>query len=206
MQPVITLEQLRKIAPKAPGTDLDQLNEAMVRFKISTPKRAAAFVAQLCVECMEFTTFEEIWGPTADQTRYERPLIAGLLAPLEVGPRLPLWQRLGNMERGDGSRFRGRAGIQVTGHGNYQRCGNFFAVDFVKNPELLSQPEWRYLASGWYWIEHSLSVLADDGDMVEITRRINGPGMYGLRQRQAYYDLALPVLGATATCSPGAGD
>jgi putative chitinase len=182
----ITLQQLRAIAPHAPDACLDPLNAAMHEAGITTPLRQAAFIAQLALECAEFREFEEEWGPTADQVRYEHSA------------------RLGNTQPGDGYRYRGRGGIQLTGRANYRACGAALGLDLESHPELAAAPEHRYRVSCWYWDAHKLSPLADDGDFIAITRAINGIGMYALRQRQAYYALALKALGAVAVCSPPA--
>lgn len=200
----ITLDQLRAIAPKAPGNDLPYLNAALAEGGITSPVEIAHFLGQLAVECIEFTTFGERWGPTADQLRYERPVVNGELAPPSTDPNprhWPLWQRLGNTEPGDGRRFSGHGGIQLTGRANHAACGADLGLDLVSHPELAAAPENRYRVSVWFWKKHGLRKLAADGDVVGITREINGLGMYQLRQRMAYTDTGMVVLGALAVCS-----
>lgn len=60
-------------------------------------------------------------------------------------------------------------------------------------PELLEQPQHAAMSAAWFWSTKGLNTLADQGEFVRITRRING-GLNGLTDRQALYDKALKVL------------
>ena len=65
--------------------------------------------------------------------------------------------------------------------------------DFVAAPALLEVPHWGAMAAANYWRRRGLNRLADAGDMVTLTRRING-GTTGLADRQALYSSALTAL------------
>jgi len=180
---MLTDAQLRQIMPKLAATRaaelLPFLNEAMAAYGIDTLSRTAAFVAQLAHESGEFRWMEEIWGPTAQQRRYEPP---GDLAT-----------RLGNSEAGDGLRYKGRGPIQITGRFNYGRYGKLLGIDLIVQPELAATPPVAFAIAGLYWQSNKLSALADAGDFVAITKRING-GTHGLQDREAYHAKALAVL------------
>ena len=63
---------------------------------------------------------KELWGPTAAQRGYE-------------GRR-----DLGNTQRGDGLRFRGRGYVQITGRRNYTLWARRLGLDIVANPDLVA--------------------------------------------------------------------
>lgn len=155
---------------------------AMDEFGISASlARAAAFLAQLAHESGELRWMEELWGPTAAQKRYE--------------PVTSLSKRLGNTVRGDGRRYKGRGPIQLTGRHNYRVYGDALGLDLIAEPALAARPEAGFRIAGLYWSRNGLNALADAGDFVAITKRING-GTNGLADRQAYHRRALQVLAA----------
>ena len=98
----------------------------------------------------------------------------------------------GNIESGDGWRHRGMGLKQLTGKDNQRRCGQALGVDFVTNPEKLLEPEYAALSAAWFWAENKCGPLADSGDFVALTKRING-GTIGLEDRQKRYKAVLAV-------------
>ena len=62
----------------------------MALYAIDSPKRQAAFIAQIGHESGRLIYVRELWGPTPAQERYEGRA------------------DLGNTEKGDGFKFRGR--------------------------------------------------------------------------------------------------
>lgn len=160
-------------------TYLPFLGAAMETYEINSPLRAAAFLAQLAHESGELRFMEEIWGPTAQQRRYEPPS--------------DLAARLGNTQRGDGARFKGRGPIQITGRFNYRKYGNLLGVDLVEMPELAATPQIAFAIAGLFWQANGLNELADVQDFTKITKRING-GLNGLPSREKYYARALQVF------------
>ena len=174
----ITEQQLLQILPNAgrqAGVFVPVLNTAMAKYGIVTRLRMAAFVAQVGHESGQLRYVREIWGPTAQQAGYEGRA------------------DLGNTVKGDGSRYRGRGLIQVTGRANYAACGEALGLDLINKPELLEVPQWAAMSAAWFWSMKGLNTLADQGEFVKITRRING-GINGLEDRQALHDMALKVL------------
>lgn len=174
----ITRQQLLQILPNAgpvAGVYVPLLNTAMVRYQIIGQKRVAAFIAQIGHESGQLKYVKEIWGPTAAQARYEGR------------------KDLGNTVVGDGSRYRGRGLIQITGRANYMLCGEALVLDLINHPELLEKPQHACMSAAWFWATRGLNTLADAGQFDKITRRING-GQNGAADRQALYARALKVL------------
>ncbi len=174
----ITQQQLLQILPNAgpiAGVFVPVLNAAMVHYQIIGPKRVAAFIAQIGHESGQLKYVKEIWGPTAAQAKYEGR------------------KDLGNTVAGDGSKYRGRGLIQITGRANYMACGEALGLDLIKQPELLEKPQHACMSAAWFWATKGLSTLADAGQFDKITQRING-GQNGAADRQALYARALKVL------------
>lgn len=174
----ITQQQLLQILPNAgpvAGVFVPVLNAAMGHYQIIGPKRVAAFIAQIGHESGQLKYVKEIWGPTAAQAKYEGR------------------KDLGNTVAGDGSKYRGRGLIQITGRANYMACGEGLGLDLIKQPELLEKPQHACMSAAWFWATKGLSTLADAGQFDKITQRING-GQNGAADRQALHARALKVL------------
>ena len=174
----ITQQQLLQILPNAgpvAGVFVPVLNAAMGHYQIVGTKRVAAFIAQIGHESGQLKYVKEIWGPTAAQAKYEGR------------------KDLGNTVAGDGSKYRGRGLIQITGRANYMAFGEALGLDLIKQPELLEKPQHACMSAAWFWTTKGLNTLADADQFDKITRRING-GQNGAADRQALYARALKVL------------
>jgi putative chitinase len=186
------LQRIMGIKPALATRWAPYITRALDLSDCTTTARAAAWLAQIGHEsgCLRYT--RELWGPTAQQLRYE--------------PGTTLAKRLGNTQPGDGTRYKGRGLIQITGRGNYRLCTERMAglvagaqvPDFEEQPELLERPDWAALSAALYWRTHNLNRWVDRGDFAELTRRING-GLNGLAHRQHLHVAALATLNATAT-------
>lgn len=182
---VLSAAALGKIMPLArirAQTYAPILTEQMAEFEINTLPRVAAFLGQIAVESGEL--------------RYTREL--GSSQYLDKYDTGPLAKRLGNTpeDDDDGQKYCGRGLIQITGHTNYEACGNGIGMDLLTHPELLEQPLAATRSACWFWRSHNLSALADNADFETITRRING-GLSHYNERQTYYQRAKTVLSQT---------
>ncbi len=174
---MIAESQLREMFPLA-GDRLTQhlpyIPDALEFGEIDTPLRQAAFLAHLAHESGEYRWLEEIASGEAYEGRAD----------------------LGNVEPGDGVRFKGRGPIQITGRANYQGAGSFLGVNLLKQPELLARPEYGTMAAAWFWakLKPWLNPAADRGWFKVTTRLVNG-GLNGWDERQRYYQRNLRILG-----------
>jgi putative chitinase len=98
----------------------------------------------------------------------------------------------GNVESGDGWRFRGRGLKQVTGRANYRAFTEDHArmsgeqIDFEAEPDLLETQRYAVRSALWFWHANDLYLLADAGinraAADSITAIINrGTDSYGQR-------------------------
>ena len=133
-------------------------------YEIDTSLREAAFLAQVAHESGRFYYTEELASGKAYEGRRD----------------------LGNIQPGDGVRFKGRGLIQLTGRSNYKDFSRHCGIDFTATPELLSLPEHAVRSACWFWHSRGLNELADAGEFKKITRIING-GYNGLEERIKFY-------------------
>ena len=162
----ITAEQIKKIMPTA-GARAEKyvtvINKWSSHFGIDTPLRMAHWLAQVAHESGEFLFTKELASGKAYEGRKD----------------------LGNTQKGDGVKYKGRGLIQITGRANYAAYSKYCGYDVVAKPELLEQPVGAVKSAMWYWQTRGLNALADKDDVLTITKRING-GTNGLASRKAY--------------------
>ena len=125
--------------------------------------RFTHFFAQLAHESCNFRYMEEIASGSAYEGRAD----------------------LGNTQRGDGKRFKGRGPIQLTGRANYRKYGQQLGIDFENNPEIVAIPSIGLMVACKFWADNGLNLLADQDDVRAVTRRING-GYNGFEDRKSH--------------------
>jgi putative chitinase len=206
----LSAEQLAAIMPRVDAEKwADPLNEAMARFLVNTPQRAAQFLAHVAHESDECRRLTENLRYTAARLCQVWPkrfrTLDGAAAYANNPEKLANFvyaNRMGNGDEasGDGWRYRGRGLMQITGRANYRECANALGLLLVNRPELLEQPVPAALAAAWFWESRGCNALADsnagdndDEDFVRITVLING-GRNGLAHRRAYWAKGLEAL------------
>lgn len=190
---VVSREHLSAIAglstPLMPAL-AEWLNKTCPAYEIDTPREYAHFLAQACHETDHFKTLKEYASGNAYENRKD----------------------LGNTQKGDGVRFKGRGIFQTTGRANYQQLGVIKGKRdlFIRNPELLEQPEYAVWSACEYWKTRNLNDIANhaDSDILKkkykgaiidvspvefISITING-GYNGMEERKKFYARAKNVL------------
>lgn len=195
---------------------LPHVQSALAQFNIDTPQQVAAWLAQCAHESGGFTMLVENLNYSADTMAVVWPTRFAELGPDKKakkdakGKNIPnkfalalhrkpetianvvYANRMGNgpTESGDGWKHRGMGLKQLTGKDNQRRCGQALGVDFVTTPEKLLEPKYAALSAAWFWDVNKCGPLADSGDFVALTKKING-GTIGLADREKRYKAVL---------------
>ena len=203
---ILTREQLAQLIPGNPYIEYwhNALSLCLPDYDINTPRRVAAFIAQCAHESGGFKFLKEnlnyraaslmkVWPryfPTQDianQYANKQEMIANRAYGGRMGN--------GPEESGDGWKFCGRGLIQLTGRNNYQAFADSIETPIDEIPAYLQTFEGAVQSACWFWETNKLNQWADSGDILTLTKRING-GTLGLADRQKHYEHALHVLGA----------
>ncbi|MHC9012578.1 glycoside hydrolase family 19 protein [Stenotrophomonas rhizophila] len=188
----------------------DPLNAAMRRFGISTPLRAAHFLAQLGHESLSLARTEESLSYSRDRLlevfgKYVPLAEAASFVhqPAKLGNRVYAGRNgNGSEASGDGYLFRGRGPMQHTGRANYRRMGQLIGQPLEEQPTLLIEPEVGAMAAAAFWQDNRLNAYADQRDVLAVSRIINLGNARsratpnGMADRTARTNRALAALGA----------
>lgn len=206
----VTLQRAAGISESLALAFLHPITDVFAKSQIDTPLRQAHFLGQVTVESGGFQHVEEsfnysckalhaLFGNRLTQQQCDS------LGRHDGAPALSQEQqkaianivyanRYGNDQPGDGWKYRGRGLLQTTFKANYQACSKYLNVDAVSLPELLTTPDYATLSAGYFWLAKGCNELADQNDVVAVSKRING-GTNGLEQRIAATKHALDILG-----------
>lgn len=100
---------------------------------------------------------------------------------------------LGNCMAGDGWRYKGRGIIQLTGRKNYKFYGEKLGFNLINNPDMAKEPHVSCQVACAYWKIKGITEFAREGNVIAVTRKING-GLNGLDDRRRRFDMALKVV------------
>jgi putative chitinase len=209
-----TKEHLAAMIPtnKNPGEWYDALVEIMPKYGITTKRRVAHFISQCGHESGDFRIMEEnlnysekalnavfgrYFGPgKRDAAEYARnpEKIANYVYMDEFRSK---GGQMGNVQEGDGYRFRGRGLKQLTGRNNYTAFAKSIGMTAEEAAEYVSTFKGAVESACWFWDKNKLNSIAEGDDVKAMTKKING-GTIGLEDRQKRYSKAMEILGMSA--------
>jgi putative chitinase len=202
-----TLAQFKEcVGGNPPHADhwYEALCQILPDYDINTPHRLAAFLAQTAHESGGYRAIKENLNYRAVTLRKIFPkyfptdeLAAQYAGKPEKIANKVYGGRMGNgpEESGDGFRYCGRGLIQLTGKNNYTLYAESLEISVEEAGEHLTTFEGCVQSAAWFWESNNLNQWADKGDILTLTKRING-GTIGLEDRIKHYNHALHVLGA----------
>lgn len=200
-----TKQHLAEIIKGNPYIDnwYQAISEILPEYEINTKPRVAAFLAQCAHESGGFRFLKENLNYKAASLRKVFPkyfpddAIAAAYAnkPQMIANRV-YGNRMGNGDEasGDGWRYCGRGLIQLTGKDNYTFFAASLDIPLEEASEYLETFEGAVQSACFFWEQNKLNQWADAGDILTLTKRING-GTIGLEDRIKHYNHALHVLG-----------
>jgi putative chitinase len=199
---IVSKAQFSEMIPDNRG-DLNEwyslASEYFDKYEINTASRIAGFMAQAAHESSDFNRLVEnmnysqsglrkIFGryfPTdAMAAKYARKPeeIANIV--YNDANRI---NKLGNTQPGDGWRFIGRGIFQLSGRWNYEDFGRDNNMTPEEVAEYSKTRRGAMHTACWFWNERDCNRHADKGDIVGMSRAING-GDIGLSDRIAKWN------------------
>jgi putative chitinase len=181
----------------------EALSKLLPDYDINTVPRVAAFLAQTAHESGGYKSLKENLNYRAETLMKVWPRyfpnmeIANQYAhKQEAIANRAYGGRMGNGPEasGDGFKYCGRGLIQLTGKDNYTSFAESIETPVEEIPEFLGTFEGAVQSACWFWENNNLNQFADSGDMLTLTKRING-GTLGLDDRIKHYNHAMHILG-----------
>jgi putative chitinase len=177
------------------------MSKLFPKYKVTTPERIAGFIAQCGHESNNFRVLEENLNYSAEALDKIFPKYfknagrnaADYARKPEKIANVIYANRMGNTQPGDGYRFRGRGVIQLTGRDNYTNFGKTLNKDAEQVIDYVCTIAGALESALWYWNSRNINAAADAGDIVKMTKLVNG-GTIGLEDRKKHYAHAMEVL------------
>ena len=152
--------------------EIDELNECLNRFDITTTLRIRHFLSQ---------TGHESGG---GKWKVE----------LSDGWYLEGRTDIGNTQPGDGPLYKGAGYLQLTGRYNYQAFADFINDQRVMEGCQYVADNYPFTSAGHWWMRNQMNALCDtDPSVDQVTLKVNG-GYNGLADRKDYYGRATTYI------------
>ena len=183
--------------------------EIFPKYEINTPERVAGFIAQCAHESNNFNSLEEnlnysesalnrVFGRYFGTGGKKRNAAEYARNPTKIANYVYMDEfrkyKMGNVNAGDGWLFRGRGLKQLTGRENYTKFGKTVGMTAEQAAEYVSTEKGAIESACWFWKTAKLNAIADKGDIVKMTKKING-GDIGLADRTKRYNAAIEIMG-----------
>lgn len=170
------------------------LEDACIKYGITTMLQKAHFLGQMAQESMGYTKVSEVMGYSAKRLsevwpgRYAKNGVKGVpndkaIALAKAGPKAiandVYGSRMGNERDGinddDGWDFRGQGYKMITGFDNVLAYSmDTYGDDrVVKDPTMLQRLPDSVYSGGWFWKKNGAGVYADRNDHLSVGRIIN---------------------------------
>lgn len=212
---LITEAQLAVMIPtnKEVGEWCAALNEMLPKYDITTDQRIAGFISQCAHESSDFRVLQEnlnykeatllkvfprYFGPGKENAAEYAGKPEKIANYVYMDKNRSKGGALGNVKEGDGWLFSGKGLKQVTGRSNTTAFGKTVGMTAEEAAAYLLTKKGALESALWFWGSRNLNEVADTGDVVRLTKIING-GDIGLADRQARYAKAMAALGGKVT-------
>ncbi|MDJ1174639.1 C39 family peptidase [Roseofilum capinflatum] len=152
--------------------ELKDLNHCLHVYQINTKDRLFHFLSQIAHESGGLKYLKELGDGSYLEGRDD----------------------LGNINPGDGPKYKGAGAIQLTGRSNYQAFCNFRGDAKIMEGCDYVAKNYPFSSAGFWWQNNRMNELCDRGATVEeVTQAVNG-GYNGLEDRKHYYQKAKSIL------------
>jgi len=132
------------------------LTQALADLQILEPRVEVAVIASIGAESYLFAPEEEVGSEAYFRRMYEFD------------------RALGNVEPGDGLRFRGRGFLPLVGRTRYARFGKLVGVDLVAHPELALEAPLAARILAYDFMLKGVPKAAAEEDWVKVRRLVHG--------------------------------
>ena len=217
---LITEAQLAVMIPtnKEVGEWCAALNEMLPKYGITTDKRIAGFISQCAHESSDFRVLQEnlnykeatllkvfprYFGPGKENAAEYAGNPQKIANYVYMDKNRSKSGALGNHKENDGFAMRGKGLKQVTGRANHEAFGKTVGMTAEEAAVYLLTKKGALESALWFWGSRNLNDVADTGDVVKLTKIING-GDIGLADRQARYAKAMAALGGKVSAPASA--
>lgn len=212
---MITLDQFQKMIPsnKEAAAWYPIAVDFFKKYDITTTNRIAGFMAQCAHESRDFTALEENLNYSVDALNRVFPRYFGqgkkdakeyARNPEKIANYVYMDKfrskqgAMGNVNDGDGWRFRGRGIKQLTGRNNYTAFAKTIGMSAEKAAEYVATKKGAFESACWFWSTNKIARFADKDDIVGMSKAING-GTIGLDDRKNRYAQAKSILGGKSS-------